>query len=207
MPSPAQTERAALCDLFTEVGPDAPTLCGDWTTLDLAAHLVVRERSPIGAMGIVVPAFEGLTDRAMDRRRGAGFDHLVASIRSGPPIIMRPTDSLFNTIEYFVHHEDVRRGDNTGDPRAGIDDVHEALWGLLKRGAGLMTRSMKGTTLELARPDGDTIVARRGDDTVRITGSPGEIVLYLYGRKAVADVELDGDAGAIEKLGAADLGI
>ena len=36
----------ALCDLFEEVGPDAPTLCGDWTTRDLAAHLVMRERRP-----------------------------------------------------------------------------------------------------------------------------------------------------------------
>ncbi len=43
-----QRERAELCDLFDELGPDAPTLCGDWTTADLAAHLVVRERNPLG---------------------------------------------------------------------------------------------------------------------------------------------------------------
>ena len=27
----ARDERVALCDLLDEVGPDAPTLCADWT--------------------------------------------------------------------------------------------------------------------------------------------------------------------------------
>jgi hypothetical protein len=30
-----------LCDLFEELGPDAPTLLGAWTTRDLAAHVVL----------------------------------------------------------------------------------------------------------------------------------------------------------------------
>ena len=42
----AATERNALADLFLERGPDEPTLCGDWTTNDLLAHLVIRERRP-----------------------------------------------------------------------------------------------------------------------------------------------------------------
>ena len=36
----AQRERRALVETMRTVGPDAPTLCGDWTTRDLAAHLV-----------------------------------------------------------------------------------------------------------------------------------------------------------------------
>jgi len=35
-------ERAALCDTLEQYGPDAPTLCTGWMTLDLAAHLVAR---------------------------------------------------------------------------------------------------------------------------------------------------------------------
>ena len=42
----AFAERLALADLMAEVGPDAPTLCGGWTTRDLAAHLLLRERRP-----------------------------------------------------------------------------------------------------------------------------------------------------------------
>ena len=46
-------ERDELCDLFVARGPDAPTLCEGWTTADLAAHLVVRERNPLAGPGIV----------------------------------------------------------------------------------------------------------------------------------------------------------
>ncbi len=59
----ARRERLALCDLFLEVGPDAPTLCGDWTARDLAAHLVMRERRPDGAIGIVLGAAAGHAEK------------------------------------------------------------------------------------------------------------------------------------------------
>src|SRR5439155_20488720 len=55
----ARDERSALCDLFAEVGPDAPTLCGGWLTRDLAAHLVIRERRPDAAAGIVIKPLAG----------------------------------------------------------------------------------------------------------------------------------------------------
>ena len=53
------TERDALCDTALEVGEDAPTLSGDWTAKDLLCHLLVRERSLIGAPGIQVPFLSG----------------------------------------------------------------------------------------------------------------------------------------------------
>ena len=50
----ADTERAALCDLLDQLGPDAPTLCTGWTTRDLATHLYVRDRNPRAWAGISV---------------------------------------------------------------------------------------------------------------------------------------------------------
>ena len=47
----AHTERAALADLFAALGPDQPTLCEGWDTQDLLIHLLIRERSPLGAVG------------------------------------------------------------------------------------------------------------------------------------------------------------
>ena len=47
----ALDERAALCDTALAVGADAPTLAGDWTVKDLLCHLLVRERSLLGAAG------------------------------------------------------------------------------------------------------------------------------------------------------------
>lgn len=51
----AQTERAALQASLLEKGPDAPTLCGEWTTKDLAAHLYVREQKPGAALRSMLP--------------------------------------------------------------------------------------------------------------------------------------------------------
>ena len=57
----AQTERAALADLFTELGPDQPTLCEGWDTGDLLAHLLVRERRMDAAAGVVIKPLAGWT--------------------------------------------------------------------------------------------------------------------------------------------------
>jgi len=53
---PSRAERVALCDLFDAIGPDAPTRCAGWTTADLATHLLVRERYPLAAIGLVWPS-------------------------------------------------------------------------------------------------------------------------------------------------------
>ena len=55
----ARPEREALCDLLTDLGPEAPTLCAGWRTRDLAAHLVLRERRPDAAPGILLPLLAG----------------------------------------------------------------------------------------------------------------------------------------------------
>ena len=79
-------ERTQLADLFDELGPNAPTLLEPWTTRDLAAHLVLRERDYLAAPGLAVP---GRWRRFAERRRTAlarkDFPWLVATTRSGPP--------------------------------------------------------------------------------------------------------------------------
>ena len=57
----ADAERRDLADLFLRLGPDEPTLCGDWTTRDLLAHLITRERRPDAAPGILVPPLASWT--------------------------------------------------------------------------------------------------------------------------------------------------
>ena len=51
----ARTERAALADLFEQVGPDQPTLCEGWQTLDLLIHLggfvATEDHSELGGVG------------------------------------------------------------------------------------------------------------------------------------------------------------
>ena len=40
------TERADLAQTLLAAGPGAPTLCAGWQTQHLAAHLVLRDRTP-----------------------------------------------------------------------------------------------------------------------------------------------------------------
>ena len=65
--STARQERAALVTTMRGVGPEQPTLCGDWTTRDLAAHLVVRERRLDAAPGILLPALADYTARVQEQ--------------------------------------------------------------------------------------------------------------------------------------------
>ena len=207
----ARRERLALCDLFERVGPDAPTLCEGWTAHDLAAHLVVRERRPDTAPGLVLggPAARHTERVRAETRRTRPFPELVERIRSGPPFGLgraAALDDRMNLHEFFVHHEDVRRANGEG-PRTGVDDLQDALWGLLRRSARMLLRRVRGVGVELARPGGGFLTARSGDRAARLTGEPAELVLYLFGRQAVAQVELSGDETAVAAVQASRLGV
>jgi uncharacterized protein (TIGR03085 family) len=208
---PARRERAELCELFLELGPDEPTLCGDWTTRDLAAHLVVRERRPDAAIGIVVPKAAGYTDRVQAGVADTEWTELVETVRSGPPF-WSPTrlakvDELANTVEFFVHLEDVRRAQPTWEPRALDADLVGALHGVLaKMSKRLVKSSPVGIVLE---PDDDhgPIVAKQADPSVTVRGPVGELVMFVYGRRTHSRVELFGDDASIEAVNAASFGI
>jgi hypothetical protein len=75
------------------------------------------------------------------------------------------------------------------------------LWKQLKLGAKAMTRRAPGG-LVLRLPDGTESLAKKptGQGAVTVTGEPGELVLFCFGRGAVAKVELAGDAEAVERL-------
>lgn len=205
-------ERRELCDRFVALGPDAPTLCEGWTTADLAAHLVVRERDPLGAPGILIPAFEGLTAKRMAAELAKhGYAGTVERVRTGPPLgpmKIPPVRHAANLVEYFVHHEDVRRA-NGEEPRTTRPDLDDELWSLLVRMFPLMVRRAKvpGVELVLVRPDGTERRAGSGPDRVRLVAPVGELVLHLYGRTGAARVDLEGPEAAVAKVRAASFGL
>ena len=135
----ARLEREALCDTFVATGPDAPTLCSPWTTADLAAHLVVRERRPDLAPGhLAARRSPRGSSTGMEGYAARPWPELVDLVRSGPPA-WSPTrvaavDDSVNFLELFVHHEDVLRGDEAVGPRRELPERHsEALWKALRR--------------------------------------------------------------------------
>lgn len=204
-------ERARLADLFDELGPAAPTLLEPWTTRDLAAHLVLRDVDYLAGPGLVLG---GAWGRVAERRRRAlatrEFAWLVGTLRSGPPpgfFRVGWVRRFPNLNEFFVHHEDVRRADGRG-PRTHEYAMDEALWRNARQGAWFLARRVRGAGLELQWAGTTQAVrARRGQPTVRVSGSPGELLLYLFGRQRAAQVELAGPAAAVEAVRRARFGM
>ncbi|MFF6981233.1 TIGR03085 family metal-binding protein [Streptomyces sp. NPDC008343] len=199
----AKRERLLLADLLEAEGPEAPTLCEGWTTRDLAAHVVVRERRPDAAAGMLIRPLASRLDRAMEEFAAKPYEELIQLIRTGPPRFspfqLKQIDEASNTLEFYVHTEDVRRARPDWTPRELDPVFQDALWSRLERSARLMGRTAP-TGLVLRRPDGQTAVAHRGTPVVTVTGEPSELLLFSYGRQSAAKVELDGDADAITKL-------
>ncbi len=200
----AQQERQELCDLLVDLGPDEPTLCEGWTTKDLAAHLVVRERRPDSGPGLVWPPLAGHTDRV---RRGARdrtpWVELVAQVRRGPPLLLRPFDGPMNAVEFFIHIEDVRRARAGWAPRTLAPELEDALWARL--GAGGMAKQV-GATVELVSRGRQPKESGAGPRLV-VSGDPGELTLFGSGRQGSSRVEITGDDELASRLRHAPLGI
>ena len=204
----ARVERQQLCDAALAAGPDAPTLCGDWDVRDLLAHLLVRERSPLGAAGIQVAPLAGLTDRAMDRATARDFPDLVEAVRKArTPLALPLVDDVMNTVEFFVHHEDIRRAKPGWSPRALSRAEESALWTAIKIGGRGLVRPA-GVPVTIRRADGGaSATLRGGPDPVVLTGLPSEIVLFLFGRHETRGLSLSGPDDAIAALESANLGL
>lgn len=209
--SPARRERHELAELLLETGPDAPTLCEGWTTRDLAAHLVVRESRPDAAPGIVLAPLSGWTNRVQQAVAAEPFPELVRKVRTGPPTLsvfsLPGMDSATNLVEYFVHHEDVRRGAEGWAPRDLPADLSDGLWRRLSGMARLLFRRVPcGVVLERTDGPGANVTAKKGTPRVILRGTAGELVMRAYGRTA-ARVDLAGDPECVTAFENARLGV
>ena len=209
MTSIAAYERQHLADLADALGPDAPTLCAGWDVKDLVVHLLVRERS-LAAIGITVSPLSGLVDRAMERRSAEDFTTLVEQVRSGPPLYsvfaVPKLGSVLNLLEYFVHHEDIRRAQPGWEPRTLPAKVENALWKAVRHaGKGLVTDAKVGVVAE--RSDTGERATLKGGEGVVLRGLPSEITLHVYGRRPQSHVEVLGPDEALAGWTSASPGI
>ncbi|MFQ6398261.1 TIGR03085 family metal-binding protein [Nocardia sp. KC 131] len=203
--SMAQRERQALVEAMSAVGPDAPTLCGEWTVRELAAHLVVRERRPDAAPGIMLKPLAGYLEGVQAKAALAPFPELLEQVRTGPPwwSPLRLVDAVANLSEMFVHHEDVRRGTPGWEPRKLSDADEARLWSLLRK-MGRMAYRKAAVTVVLATPDGDrAVVHTKSDAEVTLTAKPSELLLHAFGRDEVR-LETAGDPGDVRAVLALD---
>ncbi|GAA1272036.1 TIGR03085 family metal-binding protein [Saccharothrix xinjiangensis] len=202
----ADDERRLLTDLLEQVGPDAPTLCDPWRTRDLAAHLVLRERRPDAAVGVLFKPLAGHTQRVQDSYAAKPWPELVDLVRHPPrlsPVSL--AGDLANAVEYFVHHEDVRRARPDWEPRSPDPVRDDVLW---RRLAGMARLSYRKSPVGvvLRRPDGQSTTAKPGANPVVLTGQVTELLMHAFGRDA-ARVEYDGPEADVRLLRDLDRGV
>jgi uncharacterized protein (TIGR03085 family) len=208
----ARDERLALCALLADLGPDQPTLCSGWQTSDLAAHLVLRERRPDAGAGILGGPLARYTRHVQaGLARRTPFPKLIQLIRTGPPRLsafgLPGADERLNLVEYFVHHEDVRRAQPGWQPRDIDQQLSDQLWGRLGMAKLVLRKAPVG--LELVREDSGqdggpvrmTMKART--PVVTVTGTPAELTMWVLGRTRDARVRLGGSDADIAALRAA----
>lgn len=203
----ARREREALCDLALAIGPDAPTLCEGWTVRDLVCHLLVRERMPWTAPGHAIPALSGLVDRPMASLAARPFDGLVERLRDTrrTAFAIDAVDRLVNTLEFFVHREDIRRGRPDWTPSVVDPSDEPELWRHL---TGLGRLLVRPAGVPVVITDGThTATLRRGSDPVTVSGPVSELTLFLFGRHALGPLSFDGPPDAVARLRGASLGV
>lgn len=203
-PGPVRGERLALAAALAEAGPDAATKCAGWDARDLAAHLVVRETRPDAAPGILLPPLAFYTERVRRRTaRAVPFDRLVERFRDGPPkfspYALPGVQKIADAVEFFVHHEDIRRARPDWEPREISPDFEELLWRRIKIARFVLRKVHVQVTL--VQPDGRSArVSGRGSGAVRVHGPVGELVLWALGRRDVVNVRLTGATDAVKTL-------
>ena len=204
-----EVERAQLVETLRAVPFEAPTLCEGWQARHLAAHIMLRERSPRVGLELAVPALNARSDAAVERRAALVTDtpsylELVDEVAAGAPVWHpgRWAGDLTNVTEFFVHTEDVRRGAGPVPPRALDPELVEALWHQASQVARLRLHGVAAGVV-LVRPDG---VRRRvhdpkpGHGAVVVRGDVGELVLWLTGRLRAADVRFEGHPDDVAAL-------
>ncbi|MCW4464526.1 TIGR03085 family metal-binding protein [Glutamicibacter sp. MNS18] len=205
--------RLALAEALLAAGPSADTLCAGWQARHLAAHLVLRENSPLGA-GVLIKPLSGklesrLQELANDARKPENYIGLVRRFRAGPgkysPFSIERISSAANLSEFFIHTEDIRRARTQWAPRVLDREYTEMLWHDLTKRARIYYRHSPVGVI-LARPNGEHCVAKKAANPVTITGPVAELLLHASGRGDSALVTFEGSDESIKSLKKAKIG-
>ena len=199
-------------------------MSGAWTAAQLAAHLVLRERSATELLGrLPNKRAQRVAQREIDRLVAAEpYEELVAAVESGPswrdarlPVptaliwSLPPVRERANLIEYLVHHEDVRRAKTEWAPRELPSALVEEIWRRLPISIRLTMRRVP-IGIALAWPghgEVRTPRAKRHGAKVTVTGEPVELMLWAFGRRSVAQVTVDGDPADVDAATRAPIGL
>jgi uncharacterized protein (TIGR03085 family) len=196
-------EQADFIETMRASAPGTPTLCPPWTVRDMAAHLVLRERSLSYAMSIERGNPQRKAKAEQRQREFAAahsFEELIERFESGPPPWMPfswpGVRGIVNLLEYVVHHEDVRRSGTDWEPRSLPLDRQRAVWVRLRGAARTFMRpAVAGMELRWDGSPEKPIVGKASDrPVVVVVGDPVEVALVVFGRARVSRALTDGSS-------------
>ena len=85
-------------------------------------------------------------------------------------------------------------------PRSTTVEVREALIRLGRSAARFpYTRNGRGS-LEAVTPDGERFHFGHGEARIRVRGEPGELLLFVAGRRSAAQVDVEAEDADLAKL-------
>lgn len=202
-----KAERAALTESLIEAGASARTACGEWTALDLAAHLAAEER--IGGVttfvarslvvrGISVAGPPQLVDSAIRLERRHGFAALIDRLRRPiPRLLLRPRVAPLALFEYWTHHDDL----------IALNDLAHAVPATLAEVIPLLLRYQlkklpAGIRLTVGTSDSNCrwSVGPESSPEVILEGASADLVRWLAGRGALAEIAVAGPDVHVQAL-------
>jgi uncharacterized protein (TIGR03085 family) len=173
----------------------------------MAAHVYVRERRPDAALGVLpLGPLSAYTDRVMKSVLAAqGYDGLLRKLREVAPILrVAHLDEAINTVEFFIHTEDVRRPNKM--PEREMPEEFEQKIGRRLKQQGRLSFRRVDARVRLVPTVGEPAEFGSGP-LVEVHGRPSEMLLLAFNRKADARVEFTGDPAGIDALQKAQLGL
>lgn len=202
-----EAERAALAESLIEAGASARTACGEWTALDLAAHLAAEER--IGGVttfvarslvvrGVSVAGTPQLVDSAIRLERRHGFAALIDRLRRPiPRLLLRPRVAPLALFEYWTHHDDL----------VALNGIAHAVPTTLAEVIPLLLRYQlkklpAGIRLTVGISDSNCrwSVGSESSAEVIVDGTSADLVRWLAGRGALADIAMAGPEVHVQAL-------
>ena len=159
---------------------------------------------------MILPPLREHGERIRRATAARPFPEIVADVRNPPwwsPVSNPLLDELTNTVEFFIHHEDVRRGADGWQPRDLAEDHARAIWRAVQfTGKMALRRVRMPVRVREANGYGEFTV---GGESAQLTvvAPAGELALFLSGRQRAARAEVEGPVEQAERLRTANLGV
>ena len=131
------------------------------------------------------------------------WEKLVETVRRGPPLLLRPFDGPMNTVEFFIHLEDVRRAQARWEPRPISPEPADALWARVS--AGGMAKKVPATIVITSPGRADK--EHGSGPLLTLAGEPADLIMFGASRQGASRVEISGGAALATRLRSASLGV